>query len=202
MAAARLTWSAMPRHASCRSFRRGDRAEVGVGTLIIFIAMVLVAAVAAAVIIGTSGSLQQRAQQTGQEALVEVSSNIEVTSVQGVRNDTASGIYDIKLLLSLASASQDVDLNELIVRYSDGNTVRIYRLDQDPRFTLTWVRGDGTDNVMESGDLVELTFNGVEDEFDPGFEFQLKLIPAVGSPVDLDVKTPATYSSRLYLTMR
>ena len=56
-------------------------AAIGIGAMIVFIALILVAAVAAAVIIQTAEKLQQNAQNTGAETTNMLSSKVMVLSV-------------------------------------------------------------------------------------------------------------------------
>ncbi|SFM34069.1 archaellin/type IV pilin N-terminal domain-containing protein [Methanolobus profundi] len=106
-------------------FSKDDVAQVGIGTLIIFIAMVLIAAVAASVLIQTSGTLQQQAQSTGKQATQEVSSNLVIKSIEGVRakNDSttlASNVSLLKIKVGLNVGSSAVDLNQLVISITDG----------------------------------------------------------------------------------
>ncbi len=55
--------------------------SIGIGAMIVFIALILVAAVASAVIIQTGEKLQQNAQQTGQDTEREIGGKITVNSV-------------------------------------------------------------------------------------------------------------------------
>ncbi len=103
---------------------KDTRAQVGIGTLIIFIAMVLVAAVAAAVLIQTSGILQQKAQSTGKQSTQEVSSNLMVKNIEGVRAKTgttlSSTIDLLKLQVALNVGSSPVDVNQVVISITDG----------------------------------------------------------------------------------
>lgn len=104
---------------------KDTRAQIGIGTLIIFIAMVLIASVAASVLIQTSGVLQQQAQSTGRQATQEVSSNLIIKSIEGVRakdssTSMASNISLLKVRAGLNVGSSPVDLNQLIISITDG----------------------------------------------------------------------------------
>ncbi len=68
------------------SIKTDEEADVGIGTLIIFIAMVLVAAIAASLILYAAALLQQQAQRTVDDAVSEVSGGLTVVNVAGDRN--------------------------------------------------------------------------------------------------------------------
>ncbi|WP_309243325.1 archaellin/type IV pilin N-terminal domain-containing protein [Halorubrum ezzemoulense] len=93
-----------------------ERGQVGIGTLIVFIAMVLVAAIAAGVLINTAGFLQSQAEATGQESTDLVSERIEVGSSVGIVASGASTLSEIRVSVSGAPGADNIDLTETTVQ--------------------------------------------------------------------------------------
>jgi len=93
-------------------FDTESRGQVGIGTLIVFIAMVLVAAIAAGVLINTAGLLQAQAQATGEETTAEVSDVIQVGEVIGEDALNGGNISQLNASLRLASGADPIDLNK------------------------------------------------------------------------------------------
>ena len=95
-------------------FSTDERGQVGIGTLIVFIAMVLVAAIASGVLITTAGQLQSQASQTGEEATSEVSDVLRITDVIGTANKSGGStkIETLEVKIRLASGADSVEMNE------------------------------------------------------------------------------------------
>ena len=187
-----------------RNLFKNDHGQVGIGTLIIFIAMVLVAAVAAAVLIQTSGVLQQKAQQTGTEAIGEVSGNLQVTSITGTRDgSTSERLTQYDITVKVAAGAGRIDLGQLVL-LAENASESVY-LSHDPtadgtHFSTDEIRDDdnsytGTTYVINSGDLIEITISASDVGISaaPRDDLSFTLTPENGNPVRIDLTTPNSY---------
>jgi len=133
-----------------------DRAQVGIGTLIVFIALVLVAAIAAGVLINTAGFLQSQAEQTGQESTDQVSNNLNVLSVVG--EGSSSSIDTITLTLSKGPGSDPISLENAEAQLiTPGDAYTISNLNDGNSASLTSVVGSSATLLSNTEDRVELT---------------------------------------------
>ncbi|ERH06919.1 MAG: archaeal flagellin N-terminal-like domain protein [Halonotius sp. J07HN4] len=148
-------------------FDTDSRGQVGIGTLIVFIAMVLVAAIAAGVLINTAGLLQAQAQQTGEETTAEVSDVIQVGEVIGEDKLSGGNISQINASLRLTSGSDPINLNKTSYTISS------------PTGTATVVNGNSTANT----DLTYFNQQGLSDTNDNVLKDQEDIIIA---QLDLD----------------
>jgi len=90
------------------------RAEMGIGTLIIFIALLLVAAIAAGVLIQTSGSLQEKALTTGDQAKGQIATNIRVVEVSATDGSDGS-LNEFYQLVKLAPGSDAIKISQALL---------------------------------------------------------------------------------------
>ena len=94
-----------------------DRGQVGIGMLIVFIAIVLVAAIAAGVLINTAGLLQDTAADTGDETQSEVSDRIIVQNAfAGVdSDDELEG--NVSVTVRPAAGAGDINLADATIEF-------------------------------------------------------------------------------------
>ncbi|WP_136715219.1 archaellin/type IV pilin N-terminal domain-containing protein [Halorientalis salina] len=96
------------------------RAQVGIGTLIVFIAMVLVAAIAAGVLINTAGFLQSKSEATGQQSGDQVTNRIQVLDTTGLKTDMdGDTLGGVQLLVAKAPGAGDIDLTGVTIQWID-----------------------------------------------------------------------------------
>ena len=114
-----------------RKFRKDEKGAIGIEILIVFIAIVLVAAVSAAVLIQTVGYLQQKATATGRTTTQEVASGLKVAKVMGHTSGVGGVIDKLAVFVEPNTGGQDIDLSQVTITLTDGTTQAVLNYSKD-----------------------------------------------------------------------
>ncbi|MFP4403142.1 MAG: archaellin/type IV pilin N-terminal domain-containing protein [Candidatus Woesearchaeota archaeon] len=195
------------------------KAEMGVGTLIVFIAMLLVAAIAAGVLIQTVGSLQEKSLATGQQAKTQISTNVDTIEVSAT-DGRNSKLTEFEQRMKLSSGSDPIKLAEviitltthnssLILKYSNNtlcqrNKTHGYSVNETTNegvFTVIYEQ-EGSNYVpgnLQRGDGIRICY-GVATSVGPDELIRINFIPKTGSSIPREFITPTVISTqRVYL---
>ncbi|MEM2869452.1 MAG: hypothetical protein QW379_03395 [Thermoplasmata archaeon] len=212
------------------AWKKAKRATIGIGTMIVFIALVLVAAIASAVILKTAYSLKDAAERSGHAAVSEVSGGLKIQDITGDRDYGGAGppygdIEMIKLWVTVWEGNPGVDISKMKVHWI-GPTVEIMlpmdRTNNPPVPTTTAFgaddensdTGDGWDPTatppqyfLLNDNMIYIAIdlrpgpNGIGDELGPGETAVLYFELSAGLTVKEEFTAPLSFGSQRFIDL-
>jgi len=183
-------------------FFKLKKAEMGMGTLIIFIAMILVAAIAAGVLITTTGTLQNKALSTGKATNNEIGTSLVAVELYA-ENGNDQRVEEFFKVMKLSSGSEPIRFNDILITLNLNNDSADYNysgLVNCDDTTTTDAGGsygvnysiEGTNykkGYLNKGDVVKICFESPR-EVSEEETILTKVIPKVGTVLVIEADMP------------
>jgi archaellin len=182
-----------PLHADCP---QRDRAQVGVGTLLVFLGLVLAAAIAGSVLISTGDSLAQQGGETAEDSTGQVSTDLLPVMSTARLDDEPSGVRNLTTTIQLAPGSGQVDLRDatISISTSDGEFTRSNGTSHQGVEILKNPVLSNTEDVTKIKSRIRFQFddgsNGIETDngvLEPGTEVLIRITTMSGARVDISI---------------
>lgn len=134
----------MMRKFLCNLLKSNNFASIGVGGLIIFISIVLIAGIAASILVQTSSTIESQASSTGTKTKSEVSAGLSVYSVEGYAA-TGEDISKIAIMIRPLAGTEEISILSSFLELSDTNKKVIFNY-SDSFFS----NPDGLSNIFNA----------------------------------------------------
>ena len=182
-------------------FNPDNRGQVGIGTLIVFIAMVLVAAIAAGVLINTAGLLQTQAEATGEETQQQVSDRIQIQSATGsVGDDNPINVTEINLTVTKTPGAGNIQLENVTYEFVTDDAVNTDVMSAE---NISRISNETDDNVItDRSDRYKLSFDTASQVGQDGVKLQggdqvtVTLTTAQGASTVKELRVPDSLVDR------
>ncbi|WP_253737823.1 archaellin/type IV pilin N-terminal domain-containing protein [Halohasta salina] len=183
-------------------FKPDNRGQVGIGTLIVFIAMVLVAAIAAGVLINTAGLLQTQAEATGEETQQQVSDRLQIQSATGTVGDSDPiNVTEINITVTKTPGAGNIQLENVTYEFVTNDAVNTDVV--DPSSDIKYIVNETNDNVItDRSDRYILSFDTATQVGEDGVKLQggdtvtVTLTTAQGASTIKELRVPDSLVDR------
>lgn len=176
------------------NLRRDEEGVSALETAIILIAFVVVAAIFAFTVLSAGTTSTEQSKEAIYAGLSEVRSSLELRgAVVAETNNTQ--VNDLVFSVANAAGGEAIDVtstisstNTLIIDYRDS-----VQRESNVEWTLTWIVRNDTDNLLEPGELAEISvdLSTLTTPLAENTEFALEIKPAQGGVTILERTTPA-----------
>lgn len=173
------------------------RGQVGIGVLIIFIAMVLIAAIASATIVHESNRLSNTAEDASRDASKKTANHIFVSTASGevLENGT---VGEIELVLRPGPGAGDVNVSESTIEWASAGTVSTLIQGDSLTSDTFMASGLASDDavISETSERVVVTIDAaaVQGGVSPGEDVRLQVTTQYGATTTETIQVPESVS--------
>jgi flagellin FlaB len=186
--------------------KKPDKGLMGIGMLIIFIAIIVVSAVAAAVLIGAGGGLEQRSVATMKGTEQEVASGVSIYSIIGSDGSDDGKVEILEMLIRLRPGSDPINLNTTVMTIDGRDTFQnlIYNESGEAgpgSYSVFYLRRGGSPltGYINVGDSAVFNIT-LGQAIGPDQKLIIQIIPAQGGIRRIGFTTPnAIIDKRVFL---
>lgn len=181
---------------------------MGISALSIFVAVMTVATLTAAVFIDSVEEVREEANQTVEESLKEVSTHINIRSMYGVRENDESKLTHLYINIGLGPGCPPQNLTHLLIFIDDGKNYAGLRFHDGPadseHYNATALMDPeeqytGLDPRVHSGTTIRIWINvsATELELKTGTTCNLEITPEYGSTTIKRFSMPSVFYKRI-----
>lgn len=179
--------------------------DVGVGTLIIFIAFVVISTIAAGIVLQTTNLLQSKALTTGKETTKEIGTNYESVSAYATNGSDDRYVEYFFWTVRPSGGSEDVKYTDLLITMNTNNQSQEYTFStsvncsnsssinaSSTNFGINIVLPEdgGISGYFVQGDVTEFCFKSVRPMAESE-KIKLNMVPKRGSTLTETILLPS-----------
>lgn len=191
--------------------RRNNHADTGIGTMIIFIAMILVATMAASMIIDVANKVREQTILTAEENIKTISTGFQTVLITAYSEDIDT-IDSISICVRTLPNSEPISMNGLVVGLIAENKSYILSYStvksDSTHFTVKVIKDMSGSmieaNAISNGDIIQIDIGGIGGSslnIYPAHKILINLIPSFGTPCNIKLYAPDDLTEK-YIQLR